>query len=298
MKARIATRRSPLARAQAALVADLLVAANPGLRVEFVPVVTAGDRDRSKPIEELGERGVFSRGVQAALLDGQADIAVHSYKDLPTAPLAGLRIAAVPVRADPRDALVSRSGAVLADLPAGASVGTGSARRSAQVLAVRPDLKVKPLRGNVGTRVARVKDGELDAAVLAVAGLERAGLDEAIAEVLEPPSLLPAPAQGALAVEVRTDWPDVEGLVKRIDDAESRAAVTAERAFLRDLRGGCTVPAGALATVDGDELRLTAGLFGDGEEPPLTLHGRVTDADALGRQAAARVLAAREQAAQ
>ena len=166
------------------------------------------------------------------------------------------------------------------------------------MLAVRPDLKVKPLRGNVGTRVARVKDGELDAAVLAVAGLERAGLDEAIAEVLEPPSFLPAPAQGALAVEVRTDRPDVEGLVKRIDAAESRAAVTAERAFLRDLRGGCNAPAGALATMDGGELRLTAGLFGDGEEPPLTLHGRVTDADALGRQAAARVLAARAQAAQ
>ncbi len=298
MKARIATRRSPLARAQAALVADLLVAANPGLRVELVPVVTAGDRDRSKPIEESGERGAFARGVQAALLDGRADIAVHSYKDLPTAPLAGLRIAAVPVRADPRDALVSQSGEGLAELAGGATVGTGSARRSAQVRAFRPDLDVRPLRGNVGTRVAKVQDGELDAAVLAVAGLERAGLDDSIAEVLAPPSFLPAPAQGALAVEVRTDRPDVEGLVKRIDDAESRAVVTAERAFLRDLRGGCTVPAGALATVNGDELRLTAGLFGDGEDPPLTLRGRETDADALGRQAAAGVLAAREQAAQ
>ncbi len=298
MKARIATRRSPLARAQAALVADLLVAANPGLRVEFVHVVTSGDRDRSKPIEELGERGVFSRGVQAALLDGRADIAVHSYKDLPTEPLAGLRIAAVPLRADPRDALVSRSGAVLADLPAGASVGTGSARRSAQVLAVRPDLRVRPLRGNVGTRVAKVQDGELDAAVLAVAGLKRAGLADAIAEVLEPPSFLPAPAQGALAVEVRADGPDVEGLVKRIDDAESRAAVTAERAFLRDLRGGCNAPAGALARVDGGELTMTAGLFGEGEGLPVTQRGSVSDADALGRRAAARVLAARGRATQ
>lgn len=298
MKARIATRRSPLARKQAALVADLLVAANPGLQVEFVPVVTAGDRDRSKPIEELGERGVFSRGVQAALLDGRADVAVHSYKDLPTAPLAGLHIAAIPVRADPRDALVSRCGARLSDLPAGATVGTGSARRSAQIRAFRPDLKVRPLRGNVGTRVARVQNGELDAAVLAVAGLKRAGLADAIAEVLEPPAFLPAPAQGALAVEVRTDRPDVEQLVRRIDSSASRLAATAERAFLRDLRGGCTVPAGALATVDADELRLTAGLFGDGEHPPLTLRGRVSDADALGRQAAARVLAAREQAAQ
>ncbi|MYD92879.1 MAG: hydroxymethylbilane synthase, partial [Chloroflexi bacterium] len=139
MKARIATRRSPLARAQAALVADLVQAANPGLGVEFVLVDTSGDLDRSRPIETLGERGVFSRGVQAALLDGRADIAVHSYKDLPTEPLAGLRIAAVPVRADPRDALVSLGGEGLAELPEGARIGTGSARRSAQVLAARPD---------------------------------------------------------------------------------------------------------------------------------------------------------------
>ena len=197
MRVRIATRRSPLARAQAGLVADLLVDANPGLRIEFELVETTGDRDRSRAIEALGERGVFTRGVQAALVDGRADVAVQSYKDLPTAPLAGLRIAAVPVRADPRDALVSHSGVGLAELAKGAAVGTGSARRSAQVLAVRPDLQVQPLRGNVGTRVGRVQAGELDAAVLAVAGLERAGLDTAIAEVLEPPEFLPAPAQGA-----------------------------------------------------------------------------------------------------
>ncbi len=290
---RMATRRSPLARAQAALVADLLTSANPGLRVEFVLVDTTGDRDRSRAIETLGERGVFTRGVQAALVDGRADIAVHSYKDLPTAPLAGLRIAAVPPRADPRDALVSRDGVGLASLPEGASVGTGSARRSAQVLAVRPDLTVQPLRGNVGTRVARVRGGELDAAVLAAAGLDRAGLAAAMTEILAPPAFLPAPAQGSLAVEVRADRPDVERLVERIDDAESRAAVTAERAFLRDLRGGCSAPVGALASVNGPYLTLTAGLFGDGEEPPLTLRGRVTDADALGRRAAARVLATR-----
>ena len=298
MKARIATRRSPLARAQAALVADLLTAANPGLGVEFVLVNTAGDLDRSRPIETLGERGVFTRGVQAALLDGRADIAVHSYKDLPTEPLAGLRIAAVPVRADPRDALVSQGGKGLAELPEGARIGTGSARRSAQVLAARPDVRVRPLRGNVGTRVGRVQEGDLDAAVLAVAGLERAGLAGAISEVLEPPAFLPAAAQGALAVEVRTDKPDVANLVKRIDDADSRAAVTAERAFLRDLRGGCNVAAGALATVDGAGLTLTVGLFGEGEAQPLTLQGRVRDADALGRRAAARVLAARAQATQ
>ena len=298
MKARIATRRSPLARAQAELVADLLTAANPGLRIELVLVDTAGDLDRSRPIEMLGERGVFSRGVQAALLTGRADIAVHSYKDLPTEPLAGLGIAAIPVRADPRDALVSGSGKGLADLSEGAAVGTGSARRSAQVQAARPDLIVHPLRGNVGTRVGRVKAGQLDAAVLAVAGLVRAGLAGDIAEILEPPEFLPAPAQGALAVEVRADRPDLRQLVERIDDATSRAASTAERAFLRDLRGGCNVAAGALATLDGADLTLTAGLFGEGEAQPLTLRGRVGDADALGRQAAARVLAAREQATQ
>ncbi len=298
MKARIATRRSPLARAQAALVADLLTAANPGLRIELVLVDTAGDLDRSRPIETLGERGVFSRGVQAALLDGRADIAVHSYKDLPTEPLAGLRIAAVPVRADPRDALVSQGGKGLAKLPDGATIGTGSARRSTQVLAVRPDVRVQPLRGNVGTRVGRVKAGQLDATVLAVAGLVRAGLAGDIAEILKPPEFLPAPAQGALAVEVRADRPDMQQLVERIDSATSRAAATAERAFLRDLRGGCNVAAGALATLDGADLTLTAGLFGAGEAQPLTLRGRVGDADALGRQAAAGVLAAREQATQ
>ena len=293
MRVRIATRRSPLARAQAGLVADLLVDANPGLRIEFELVETTGDRDRSRAIEALGERGVFTRGVQAALVDGRADVAVHSYKDLPTEPLAGLRIAAVPVRADPRDALVSHSGVGLAELAKGAAVGTGSARRSAQVLAVRPDLQVQPLRGNVGTRVGRVQAGELDAAVLAVAGLERAGLDTAIAEVLEPPEFLPAPAQGALAVEVRADRPDVERFVERIDDAASRTAVTAERAFLRALRGGCNAPVGALGTVDGAELTMTAGLFGEGERPPLTLRGRITEADVLGQRAAALVLAAR-----
>ena len=298
MRLRIATRRSPLARAQAALVADLLTASTPGLSVEFVLIDTTGDRDRFRAIEDLGERGVFTRGVQTALVDGRADVAVHSYKDLPTAPLAGLRIAAVPVRADPRDVLVSRSGLRLADLPAGGVVGTGSARRAAQVRAARPDLMVAPLRGNVGTRVARVEAGELDAAVLAKAGLERAGLAAAIAETLEPPAFLPAPAQGALAVEVRTDRSDVQRWAERIDDAAARAAVTAERAFLRDLRGGCNAPAGALGTVHGAELTLTAGLFGDGERRPLTLRGRATEADAMGRRAAARVLAARQQATQ
>ena len=186
----------------------------------------------------------------------------------------------------------------MADLAEGAAVGTGSARRSAQVLAVRPDLNVQPLRGNVGTRVGRVLAGELDAAVLAVAGLERAGLAGDIAEILEPPEFLPAPAQGALAVEVRADRPDLERLVERIDDAASRAAVTAERAFLRDLRGGCNAPVGALAVATGAELTITAGLFGEGEEPPLTLRGRVTDAAVLGQRAAARVLATRGQASQ
>ena len=293
MKVRIATRRSPLARAQASLVAALLTSANPDLRVEFVLVDTTGDRDRTQTVEQLGERGVFTRGVQAALLEGRADIAVHSHKDLPTAPVAGLRIAAVPMRADPRDALVNHGGRGLAELPAGAAIGAGSARRSAQVRTVRPDLQVRPLRGNVGTRVARVRAGDLDAVVLAVAGLTRAGMADVITEYLEPPAFLPAPAQGALAVDVRTDRPDVERLARCIDDAASRAAVMAERAFLRDLRGGCNAPAGALATVDGADLTLTAGLFGSGEEPPLTVCGRVTDADALGRQAAARVLATR-----
>lgn len=295
---RIATRRSPLARAQAMLVSNLLVSANPRLTTELVLLDTIGDQEQDRPIEDLGEQGVFSRSVQLALLDGRADVAVHSFKDLPTADLEELYIGAVPAREDPRDAVVSYSGRRLAELPSGSTVGTSSARRTAQINRLRPDLEILSLRGNVGTRVARVRPGDLDAAVMAVAGLKRLAMVDFISEVLEPPEFLPAPAQGALAVEVRTDQPEVQEAVGLIDDADARATTAAERAFLQSLRAGCNVPVAALATLNRSELTLVAAVFEHDASRPEIGVAQPEDADALGRTVAARVLAARVPEAQ
>jgi hydroxymethylbilane synthase len=260
--------------------------------VELVPITTAGDADRTRPIDRLGERGVFAKAVQTAVLEDRADLAVHSYKDLPTEPTPDLVVAAVPPRADARDALVAGRYGSLADLPRAARVGTGSTRRAAQLARVRPDLRVVPLRGSVGTRVAKVRDGDIEATVMAVAGLQRAGLGDAISVILEPPEFLPAPAQGALAVEVAAARSDLVDLVGAIDDRVARVTSAAERAFLHELQGGCSLPAGALATVEGDRLRLQAGVFGSGEAVPVVVTGALDEAEALGRQAGARVLAA------
>ena len=292
MNIRLATRSTPLARAQARLVADALRAARPDLLVELVPITTAGDADRTRPIDQLGERGVFAKAVQTAVLEGRADLAVHSYKDLPTEPTPDLIVAAVPPRADPRDALIAGAYGSLAELPQAARVGTGSARRAAQLTRVRPDLRVVPLRGSVGTRVAQVRDGAIVATVMAVAGLQRAELGDAISVILEPPDFLPAPAQGALAVEVAAARSALVDLVGAIDDRVARVTCAAERAFLHELQGGCSLPAGALATVEGDRLRLQAGVFGPGEAVPVVVTGALDEAEALGCQAGARVLAA------
>ena len=290
MLLRIATRGSLLARAQAALVADALVLANPGITVETVVIETLGDRVQDRPIEDLGDRGVFTRSVQVALLEDRADVAVHSFKDLPTEPMRGCQLAAVMCRADPRDALVSTEGRRLTELQKGARVGTSSARRTAQVQRARRDLHVVGLRGSVGTRVQRVHEGDLDAAVLAVAGLKRAGLSSVITEVLDPEVFLPAPAQGALVVEVRDDQPDIARAVTKIDHAESRIATSAERAFLRGLRGGCNAAAGALAVVSGDYITLTVEKFDEGSAGSEVLRGHTNEAVALGYRAAELVL--------
>ncbi len=292
MNIRLATRRTPLARAQALLVADALRATDPKLRVDLVPITTAGDADQTQPIDQLGERGVFAKAVQTAILEDRADLAVHSYKDLPTEPTAGLIVAAVPARADPRDALVAGAYASLAELPQAARVGTGSARRAAQLMRVRPDLRVVPLRGSVGTRVAKVRNGDIEATVMAVAGLQRAGLGDAISIILEPPDFLPAPAQGALAVEVAAARSELVDLIGAIDDRVARVTCAAERAFLHELQGGCSLPAAALASVEGDRLRLQAGVFGSGEAAPVEVTGALDEAEVLGRQAGGLVLAA------
>lgn len=218
------------------------MAARLGGEAELVVVTTTGDRRTDVPIWTLGGTGVFVKEVQQAVLDGRADLAVHSAKDLPSETAPGLSLAAIPERADPRDALV---GARLDDIPTGGRIGTGSVRRRAQLAALRPDLTFGSLRGNIETRVA--KAAEFDAVVVAVAALERLGLGEHAAEVLEPSVMLPQVAQGALAVECREDDEEARALLSGIDDPPARAAVEAERAFLRTLGGGCDLACGALA---------------------------------------------------
>jgi hydroxymethylbilane synthase len=249
---RLATRASALALAQSRLVADGLRAAWPELRVELVTVVTEGDRRRDVPAATLGGKGIFTAAVQEAVLDGRADLAVHSAKDLPAVQVPGLALAAVPERDDPRDVLVGHqrlSG--LDDLPAGARVGTGSPRRVALLSWLRPGLEVVSLRGNVDSRVRRVHAGELDAVVLAAAGLRRLGLaGEAVR--LDPESFTPAPGQGCLAVEARQDDDRTLGLLAALTHGPSRVALLGERAFLRRLGGSCTLPAGALLRQAGE----------------------------------------------
>ena len=256
MKLRLGTRRSVLARTQSGWVADLLRAH--GHEVELVHVVTEGDVS-TESLASLGGTGVFASALRQALRRGDVDLAVHSFKDLPTAPEAGLVIGAVPRREDSRDVLVTASGQGLHSLGAGAKVGTGSPRRRAQLAALGLGLHLVDIRGNVDTRIGMVRDGRLDAVVLARAGLLRLGRADEVAEVLDPALMLPAPAQGALAVECRADRADVREALAALDDADSRAAVTAERAVLARLEAGCAAPIGALAEVaEGiDSLELT-----------------------------------------
>jgi hydroxymethylbilane synthase len=243
---RIGTRGSALALAQTGTIAAQLEQS--GVTVELVTVVTPGDRS-SAPIAEIGV-GVFTTALRDALAAGTVDVAVHSYKDLPTKPDPRLSLAAVPPRADPRDALVARDSLTLGELPPGSRVGTGSPRRAAQIQALGLGLDIVAIRGNVDTRIRKVADGEFDAVVLARAGLARLGRLDVITEVLDPIQVLPAPAQGALAVECRVEDVDTEHLLQSIvDDEATRVAVGAERAMLAALEAGCNAPVGALAEV-------------------------------------------------
>jgi hydroxymethylbilane synthase len=244
---RAATRGSPLARWQAHHVAALLQATDPDLRVELLVVDTQGDRRLDVPIWELGGKGVFAKEVQAAVLDGRADLAVHSAKDLPSVSPEGLVIAGIPERGDVRDALV---GATLADLPEGAEVATGSLRRQAQLAAARPDLRFVGLRGNMQTRLAKAADH--DAVVVAATALDRLGLAHHIAERLAVDLVLPQVGQGALAVECRDDDDDLRARLRAVEHGPTRLAVDAERAFLAELGGDCSLPAAAHATVRAD----------------------------------------------
>jgi hydroxymethylbilane synthase len=242
---RIGTRGSALATTQAATVRDALIAN--GHPAELVTIRTTGDRSM-EPIATLGV-GVFTAALREAIDDGRVDAAVHSYKDLPTAADARFALPAIPPRADPRDVAIVRDGLVLAELPPGSSVGTSSPRRAAQLNALGLGLEIRPLRGNLDTRLNRVSSGDLDAIVVARAGLARLGRLGEVTETLEPVQMLPAPAQGALAVECRAGDTALAGLLAELDDADTRAAVTAERALLAELEAGCSAPVGAIAEV-------------------------------------------------
>jgi hydroxymethylbilane synthase len=244
---KIGTRASALALAQANEVAAALTAAT-GRDVELVKITTKGDVSTA-PLASIGGMGVFVSAVRDALLDRTVDLAVHSLKDLPTAPADGLMLAAIPRRGDARDALCARDGHTLGELPAGSTVGTGAPRRVAQLRALDLGLDVVPVRGNVDSRLAKVRDGELDAVVLAMAGLSRLGLLGAVTETLDPLQMLPAPGQGALAVECRDDSSELAAVLANLDDSDTRAAVTCERTLLSELEAGCTAPVGALAEV-------------------------------------------------
>ena len=294
---RIGTRPSALAVAQSGLVAERLRAA--GHTVELVSVATPGDRS-SAPIPQLGV-GVFVSALRDALVAGDVDVAVHSYKDLPTAPDPRLTIAAVPSREDPRDALVARDRKVLGELAPGSTVGTGSPRRTAQLEALGLGLRVVPIRGNVDTRIGKVTSGELDAVVVAAAGLRRLGRVDEASELLDPLQMLPAPAQGALAVECRAEEPELAALLAgALDDEYARAAITAERAVLAALEAGCTAPVGALADVVSDltdddrivdrvSLRAVVGTA-DGALLRASATGDLDDAEKLGAALAAELL--------
>lgn len=292
---RIGTRASALATTQTGMVADQITA-RLGYEVEIVPISTEGDRSTA-PLASLGGTGVFVSALREALLEDRCDVAVHSLKDLPTTPAEGITLAAVPEREDPRDALVARDGLTLGELPAGARIGSGSPRRVAQLEALGLGVEVVGIRGNVETRIGRIASGEVDAVVLARAGLARLGKLDEVTEVIDPIQMLPAPGQGALAVETRTDDPVTAEIRDALDHPATRAAVTAERVVLAELEAGCSAPVGALAEVvegeSGDELWIRAvALAPDGGAAVRqSASGPVADAEAVGRGLATEMIA-------
>ncbi len=291
---RLGTRRSVLATTQSGHVADL-IRERLGREVDLVEITTEGDTNGA-PLATMGGTGVFVSALRDALLRGDVDVAVHSLKDLPTGPAEGITLAAIPTREDPRDVVVARDGLTLGELPVGSRVGTGSPRRAAQLRALGLGVEIVDIRGNVDTRIGKVTSGDYDAVVLARAGLARLGRVDEATEVLDPLQMLPAPGQGALAIECRSDDTDLVAELVRLDDHATRAAVTAERSLLATLEAGCSAPVGALAEVaegdDGEELWLRAGVLSlDGA---LTLRqsstGPVGAAERLGRELAEEML--------
>lgn len=281
---RIATRKSPLAMWQAEYVRDRLKEAHPGLEVEILGMTTQGDKILDSPLAKIGGKGLFVKELEVCMLEGSADIAVHSMKDVPVEFPEGLHLAVICEREDPRDAFVSNNFKSLDELPQGAKVGTSSMRRSCQLRALRPDLEILDLRGNVNTRLKKLDDGQYDAIILAAAGLIRLGFNERITQFIETDVSLPAIGQGAVGIECRSDDERVNALLAPLNDPATRTRVLAERAMNNRLEGGCQVPIAGHATLDGDTISLR-GLVGqpDGSEMIRgEVSGAANDAETLG----------------
>ncbi|SHI01949.1 hydroxymethylbilane synthase [Ferrimonas marina] len=282
---RIATRKSPLALWQAEFVKAELEQAHPGLTVTLLPMSTKGDIILDTPLAKVGGKGLFVKELEVAMLEGRADIAVHSMKDVPMEFPEGLGLTVICEREDPRDAFVSNKYSKLDDLPQGAIVGSSSLRRQCQLRAARPDLEIRDLRGNVGTRLSKLDAGDYDAIILAAAGLKRLELEDRIASLIEPEQSLPANGQGAVGIECRLDDAELIELLKVLEHAPTRARVLAERAMNTALHGGCQVPIGAYSEIEGNELWLR-GLVGDPDGSTILYaerRGPITDAEQIGQ---------------
>ena len=286
-----ATRPSKLARWQTNFVMDLLQQAVPDLVCEEVVITTRGDKVLDKPLPEIGGKGLFTQELEAELLAGSVDVAVHSLKDLPVEDSPGLTVGTIPARVDPRDVVVCPGGYSLETLPKGAVVGTSSLRRQAQVLASRPDLKIKSIRGNVDTRIRKVEEGQYDAAIMAGAGITRLGLDGHIAAWLPYSVMLPAPGQGALGIQCRDADERVLSILNTIHDHDTAQSVLAERAFLQALGGGCSIPVGAYARVENETILMTGAVAATDGNKIIKVEGEGENPEGLGSQLAEQAIA-------
>ena len=298
MKLVVGTRGSNLALVQTNWVVDQLKKENPEVEFEVKIIKTKGDLIKDLPLDKIGDKGLFVKEIEKSLLDGEIDMAVHSMKDMPSYLPEGLKFAHSPKREDPRDALIFKEGyKSLDDLPQGARIGTGSKRRKYQLLKHRPDLEIVPIRGNIETRIKKIETEKLDGVVLAASGLRRAGLDDKIDYYIPTDIMLPAPAQGILALEIREDDKETEKIIDSIKDDITKIQIDAERGFLIGVNGSCHIPMGAYCEIEGEKITLT-GLYGDGEGKKIVVQSQVgTQADApkIGYELAKSVLKEYEQ---
>lgn len=298
MKLVVGTRGSNLALVQTNWVVDQLKKENPGVEFEVKIIKTKGDLIKDLPLDKIGDKGLFVKEIEKSLLDGEIDMAVHSMKDMPSYLPEGLKFAHSPKREDPRDALIFKEGyKSLDDLPQGARIGTGSKRRKYQLLEHRPDLEIVPIRGNIETRIKKIETEKLDGVVLAASGLRRAGLDDKIDYYIPTDIMLPAPAQGILALEIREDDKETEKIIDSIKDDITKIQIDAERGFLIGVNGSCHIPMGAYCEIEGEKITLT-GLYGDGEGKKIVVQsqvGTLADAPKIGYELAKSVLKEYEQ---